>query len=452
MGQGLDRKSERASATIHPFKPRQPHAETGYELHFAFRVDNYHQLDRAFGPAAACQAVHEVVRIMTELVSDGGLVMNEGGGFISALVWERSLLGGGPIDEACAHFIYALSTTLALLPIRTERETVHISVSGSWCNLDGSGRSRDVSTLSGGAMAALARVPFPGEPAIADDEWARRYRCDMADVVELFEEIERGCVPLAWQPVRSSSSFSNVLYNECLLWPTGDNGERKSTSRLVLALERLGLIRPLDHHIVNRVIDQLEFYSAVVLGVNISAQSAVFDNWWDDIAERLARRPDVAARLVLEITETARFSSIGEANSFAARMRKLGCHIALDDFGSGHASIRQLLAFEPDIVKIDGFFLQRAELSDENRAAFNHLVGLATAMAPVVIVECAQTEALFEIARSAGAQWQQGHFLGEPTRVRTWRMGDDVARLEALREFRACFRAGRSTGSGGSES
>lgn len=438
MASGLDRRGVRSGATIHPFTPLRPRSEST-DLHFALRVDNFPHIAGAFGAPVAHQVVQKVVRVLSDLVGDGGLVIRDGDGLISVLLWEPSLLGGGPIDAACARLIQALSATIAPLPMRDDGQAVHISLSGAWSLPDDPDQAPDDSARPGGATAALARVPFFGEVVGTDDGWAERYRADMADAADLFDALANQRVMFAWQPVRDFENSDVILYRECLLRATGRISEYFAPARLIPALERLGLIRPLDHHVVSRVIDELENDATVTLGVNISAQSAIFDGWWVDILGRLSARPDLARRLVIEITETAQFASISDAIAFTDRMRKLGCRLALDDFGVGHASIRQLLAFKPDIVKVDDFFLGRACLSDRDRAVFNHVVGLAGAVAPIVVVEGARTEDLAGIARTAGAHWQQGHFHGGPTVIRTWLAADDVARIEALRQFQACF-------------
>src|SRR5690606_27040329 len=111
----------------------------------------------------------------------------------------------------------------------------------------------------------------------------------------------------------------------------------------------------------------------VVLGASISALSATLDGWWINALERLRRRPDVARRLIIEISDTAELPSVREAAAFTKRLRKQGCRVALKDFGAGHACIRQLVDLEPDIVKIAPLFLQRALLSDGDRRALHHI-------------------------------------------------------------------------------
>src|SRR5690554_6877219 len=195
-----EQKEARASATIHPFKPRNRPSEIT-DLHFAFRIDNYSQLARAFGGAAAHAAVREVIRVLSELLGDDGLVVPESDGLISAILWEPALLGGGPVDRACAHFIQDLSAAIARLPIGLEHDVLHVSLSGAWSPLNALDRSP---AEAGGAVTALTRTNFPEEAVAADAEWVQRYRADMADAAILFEALVGERVFLAWQPVCSS--------------------------------------------------------------------------------------------------------------------------------------------------------------------------------------------------------------------------------------------------------
>lgn len=445
MGSGAEKKGVRAGARIHPFKPRQPRRDAG-DLHFALRVDNFQHLLAAYGSTIAQRVMTEVNRTLADLFGDGGLVMRDGANLISVLVWDAALVGEGPLHDACANFLQVLLERMATAPIHVGRDVLYVALSGAWSlpaaedQKEAAKGQKDAEQVkSGGAAAALARIPFSGDPPVADDGWVRRYRCDMADTVDLFDMLANERVVLAWQSVRRTEGLRAILYRECLLRAADGREDYFAPARLVPSLERLGLVRALDRYVLGRVLDELEASPVVSLGVNISAHSAVLDGWWVEIVKRLRRRPDVASRLVLEITETAKIPFIAEAASFAARMRSFGCRIALDDFGSGHASIRQLLALKPDIVKVSAFFLGRAELSDKDRAAFQHIVGLAKALAPVVVVDGAKSEALFRIAEAAGSPWQQGYYLDRPTTFRTWLTSEDLARITELERLRARF-------------
>ena len=75
----------------------------------------------------------------------------------------------------------------------------------------------------------------------------------------------------------------------------------------------------------------------------------------------LRAHPGVAERLIIEITETAAIQDIDETRGFVARVKDLGCRIAIDDFGAGYTSFRNLRKLGVDIVKIDGAFVQNLD-------------------------------------------------------------------------------------------
>src|SRR3546814_19085906 len=77
-------------------------------------------------------------------------------------------------------------------------------------------------------------------------------------------------------------------------------------------------------------------------------------------------RPDIASRLIIEITETAALQDFEETARFIGTVRDLGCKVALDDSGSGYTYFRQLKALTVDIVKHDGCFVRGVSDNPEN--------------------------------------------------------------------------------------
>jgi EAL domain-containing protein (putative c-di-GMP-specific phosphodiesterase class I) len=303
-----------------------------------------------------------------------------------------------------------LGIAVAEHPIQVDGEIVHVSISGAWSERgDGEGRPSPAR-----AVAALTRVPFRAEAAAAGDGWARRYREDMSVAAGVLLALSRGRLTLAVQPVTRIGDPKMTLYSEALLRRSGANGQWMSPGGFLPSLERLGLVRLLDREIVARVLAMLKVDPAINLSVNISGQSAQLDGWWLQAVESLRRRRDIASRLVIEISEIWPMPSIAEAATFAARMRDLGCRVALDNFGAGHASVGQLLALRPDIVKVAPLFLSRAETSPAGEDALRHIIGLAKAMAPTVVLGGVETPSLARIAAASGAAWHQGRLLGAP--------------------------------------
>jgi EAL domain-containing protein (putative c-di-GMP-specific phosphodiesterase class I) len=237
--------------------------------------------------------------------------------------------------------------------------------------------------------------------------WCLDYKRGMAQAVAVMRELTAEQFCLEFQPVVCHGPAAVELYAEGLLRVPGLS-EIGGPASFIPALERLGIIRALDHAVTMAVIRELEKEPHAKLGCNVSASSLMLDSFWGGVVERLAERPDVAARLTIEITETAQLPDFDVAVNFVQRFKELGCQIALDDFGSGHTSIAFARAVKPNIIKIDGLFLHRARSSESDVLVFQNLIALCRTLAPLVVVEQVENEADAQIAKEAGAHALQG--------------------------------------------
>ncbi|WP_051321239.1 EAL domain-containing protein [Rhizobium mesoamericanum] len=278
-----------------------------------------------------------------------------------------------------------------------------------------------------------SRPPFGGDPVPNGSGWESRYRRDMAAAARLLKDLAGDEVRLACQPIRMAGRSESLLYSECLLRVPQTGEVLRQVGLEIVAMERLGLIRGLDNHMLWRAIDCLQSDPELRLGVNISAQSACRDGWWAALEHRLEAERELAQRLTIEITETSAIPSIPAAAAFVDRMRMLGCKIAQDDFGAGRDAIRNLYALRPDIVKVDAFFLRQARQSAKGQEALRSLVGLARAIGGTVVIEGVETQVDSDAAIAAGAAWQQGHFI-DPPRQETLEEGREPI-AEAPRAF-----------------
>ncbi len=171
----------------------------------------------------------------------------------------------------------------------------------------------------------------------------------------------------------------------------------------------------------------------VVLAAKVSALGAVINQWWIAIEKRLLKRRDVARRLVFEITGTAGLSP-SEATIFTNRMRRLGCRIAVDEFGVGFPTIRRSLALTPDVLKVDGSFVRRKDRSERDRRILANVTGLARAISSLVVVEGIETETQRKFLERLGTAWIQGNCVGRPSVVRSWLFPN--RQVEAVHRFR----------------
>ncbi|WP_250889983.1 EAL domain-containing protein [Sphingobium nicotianae] len=402
------------------------------EARVTIRVDNFSHILSAYGAAGITAAVATVDLVLDQIRKGGCSVSTLRPGHAEISFGQRSLLEAAEIVEVVV-------AELSCRPVHLGDHHFHLAVTCSAASI--------------GTWGTAGHSPSTCEPLHDDEGSAAQYHRDMQVAVDTFAALFDGRFHMSWQPVVAADRPTKVLYNEALARIIGDDGEQLSPALFVPTLERLGLVRAFDRQMVAIVLDELEAFPGAVLGVNISGHSARLDGWWSSLFNRL-QRSDIADRLVVEITETAALPP--EAPMFVRALRKLGCRVALDDFGVGHASVRNAISLCPDIVKIDAFFVRNSGLSDRSGAMLEHLIGIAGNVAPIVIVEgvegLRQSEHAAQLqARHAGPSgecWQQGYHFGKPSFWRSWRHDGAEPRVVPLRDlamhstgFRPWFRA-----------
>ncbi|HXV23940.1 MAG TPA: GGDEF and EAL domain-containing protein [Alphaproteobacteria bacterium] len=224
---------------------------------------------------------------------------------------------------------------------------------------------------------------------------------------------------LAYQPVVEVKT-GRVAHYECLLRILGPRGEPKPAYHFMPAIEEMGLSHTIDMHVLDLALKQLSEHPGVELAVNISGLTAGERRWVDILAERLEGHAGVGGRLTVEITETAALKDIEETARLISAVRTFGCRVALDDFGAGYTSFRQLHMLTVDAIKIDGSFIRTIEQRPEAQTIVRTLVGIGEAFNLQTVAECIETPAEARVLTELGVPYLQGFLYGRPSLERPW--------------------------------
>jgi EAL domain-containing protein (putative c-di-GMP-specific phosphodiesterase class I) len=152
--------------------------------------------------------------------------------------------------------------------------------------------------------------------------------------------------------------------------------------------------------------------------------------WFERLRDQLSATPGAAERLILEIVETQAVGDVTEAARILARIKTLGVRIAMDDFGAGYTSFRNLRLLGVDMVKIDGAFVQNLASSIDDRFFVRTLAALARHLGVVTVAEWVEDEETCRLLGDWGVDYLQGHYIG---RAET----DLTAEARALAAMRA---------------
>lgn len=341
-------------------------------------ITNLRAFERRFPRDIAPAVDFELVERFKEVVDDPSTVLRMGPGCIrvvNVLETGVSLSGASRYIESVLHRIAVPGglLSLAVLDVIIER-------------------------TDGRLGARMLRIP------------ASEGRRHLVHAGHVLNAMGDGHLAFSCEPVFNVDHVEQSQYDECLariIFPEVHCAMMPSS--FIPSVTRSGFINEFDRIVVSDVINRLIADSSRVLGCNISAESAIESHWWTATFDRLARMPEVARRLVIEITETAPVVP-ERGRAFAQHLSALGCRIAIDDFGAGYGVQNGIAIGEPDIVKLDAGLLENARSSEAGVERLRGLADLARDLAHTVVIEGVESREDLDIVRRAGCEWAQGHF------------------------------------------
>jgi diguanylate cyclase (GGDEF)-like protein len=228
---------------------------------------------------------------------------------------------------------------------------------------------------------------------------------------------------LAFEPVVATVSRQPVFY-ESLMRIRRADGTLVPASTVIPIAERLGLVRLLDHRVLELAIAELLANPALTLSLNISPASTAEPDWWASLGVHLRAHGGLAERMIVEITEMAEILDLDETRGFVSRVKDLGCRIAIDDFGAGHTSFRSLRKLGVDIIKIDGAFVQNLSRTAEDGVFVRAMIDLARPLGLLTVAEWVQDEQAAAMLAEWGCDYLQGELVGLASVERPWAAPD----------------------------
>lgn len=268
-------------------------------------------------------------------------------------------------------------------------------------------------TLAEEALALACKQPFDGFAIYEPSEERLSERVSNARYASVVVRcLKERHLHLAFQPVIDAGTRQPV-FHEALLRLTDHAGEPLPAGRVVQVAEKLGLVRLIDQAVVLQAAEALRNHPGVRVSINISGTTATDPRWYPEITALLARNRDVADRLIIEITETVALGDLAHTTRFVEQLRGLGVKVAIDDFGAGYTSFRNLRAIPVDMLKIDGSFCRNLETDADNRYFVQALIRLAKSFGLRTVAEWVETERDAELLQSWGIDLMQGKLFGE---------------------------------------
>ncbi len=248
----------------------------------------------------------------------------------------------------------------------------------------------------------------------AEKESARRRNMFIAEEVRSALDEERMSLDL--QPIVDCRTREPGFY-ECLMRVTKPNGDIVSAGNFIEVAEQLGFAKQIDRRTLALAADYLKADPNLRLSLNVSGLTCADHDWMLDLYSLVGCHPTVAARLIVEITETATIHDLDQTIVFVDTVKEMGCKVAIDDFGAGYSSFKTLKNLPVDLVKIDGGFVRNLTTDKTDRVFLRTMVELAENFGMETVAEYVVDEATAKIVEETGITYLQGFHVGRPLKA-----------------------------------
>lgn len=257
-------------------------------------------------------------------------------------------------------------------------------------------------------------------------ETARQRNIQIAN--EVGSALEDNRMKLVLQPIVNSYSHEPAFY-ECLLRMLKPDGTVIGASEFIEFAEQLGMSRMIDRRTLELAIGLLKLHPDITLSLNVSSLTCADPEWLVLLHRLTGGQARITKRLIVEITETTAIGDLDQTIAFVDTLKEMGCRVAIDDFGAGYTSFRNLKLLNCDVVKIDGAFVKNIVSDSSDRVFVRMMAELAKEFGMETVAEWVTDGPTAEVVEGLGITYLQGFHFGKPIEV--WELPETPVPLAA---------------------
>lgn len=244
---------------------------------------------------------------------------------------------------------------------------------------------------------------------------------DLREQAELLQDlrsaVELGQLKLYYQPKIDAASLQVTAAEALLRWQHPKRG-MVSPAVFVPLAEKHGLIRQIGAWVIEEACRQAAQWRdqglRMRVAVNLSGHQLRQDDLADSISRCLQRHKVRPERLTVEITESVAMEDTVTTRAAFESLRRIGLHVSIDDFGTGHSSLAALRKLPAAELKIDRAFVTDLASSAQARKIAMAIVHLAHTLGLRVVAEGVENEEQRDLLVNMGCDELQGYLFAKP--------------------------------------
>lgn len=236
------------------------------------------------------------------------------------------------------------------------------------------------------------------------------YKNNMEWVKKLKKALENDMIVPYFQPIFDNNSNKISSY-ECLIRLIDDENIISPDIFLTIA-KKSRLYSLLTKTIVDKSCRHFEYIDCD-FSINLSVEDILNKEIVTYIKQKI-KQYNVADKIIFEILESEGIEDYKEISDFINDMKKLGCKIAIDDFGSGYSNFEHLLKLNVDYIKIDGTLIKNLDKDVNAQILIKTIVEFAKRLNILTVAEYVHSKEIFEKTKELNINRVQGFFLAKP--------------------------------------
>jgi len=367
-------------------------------------LDHFKKVNDLHGHMAGDELLRMVSNVLRRVTPDGSCCARLGGD-------EFAVLVPSAISDTDADLIAEFIAGEVAQPLSISSTILQVSASIGIVTFDQTMSAEEALRRADIAMYAAKRA---GRNCYArfDEGMEQELQARTALEQQIRAGIERGEFVPYFQPQIDLETSSPIGFEVLARWHSPTRGMLEPAAFLEIA-EASGLIGALSMSVMRKALEQARDWPAeLTIAVNISPIQFRDRHLAERILKLLTETGFPAARLELEITETAILEDRELALATVHSLKNVGISISLDDFGTGYASLSQLQSLPFDRIKIDRSFVSSLLSNEQSEAIVSTIANLARALQLPVTAEGVETQATVTRLQALGCQEGQGWLFG----------------------------------------
>lgn len=383
-------------------------------------LDQFKVVNDTCGHVAGDELLKQLAELMHHSIRESDFLARLGGDEMGVVFFHCSLDKAAQLCDQLRrkvqelrfswdHRVFEMTVTTGLVAISAESESVE-------------------ALMSAADMACYA-AKDRGRNRIhiyhAQDNALLRRHTEMEWVSRITKAIEEQRLRLYYQTISPiQPGATERLHYEILLRLIDEDGNIVLPMAFIPAAERYNLMPTIDRWVVSAALDFMRKLAGKghypIFAINLSGHSMGDRALLEEIINQIETTGINPDQLCFEVTETAAIAHMASASRFIARLRDLGCHFALDDFGSGLSSFAYLKNLKVDYLKIDGCFVRDMATDKIDHSMVDAIARVGKIMGIKTIAEFVESQAILDELRDMGVDFAQGYYLGRALPLDKW--------------------------------